>query len=49
MDVECFIFKQLQEGVVVFLLVVEAEGVEEVEEEEGDNDRRDLDNKLAYA
>lgn len=49
MDVECFIFKQLQEGVVVFLLVVEAEGVVEEEEEEGDNDRRDLDNKLAYA
>ncbi|KAK2564591.1 Small nuclear ribonucleoprotein Sm D1 [Acropora cervicornis] len=39
----------LQEGVVVFLLVVEAEGVEEVEEEEEDNNRRDLDNRLAYA
>lgn len=45
----CFIFKQLQEDVVVFLLVVEAEGVAEVEEEEGDDNRKDLDNRLAYA
>ena len=34
---------------VVFLLVVEAEGVAEVEEEEGDDNRKDLDNGLAYA